>query len=80
LGPLSERELNGRQIKNAVRTAHALAVSKQQDFGKENLLGALDVLVQFDTQLEPDYADSPADAPTPIEYGRSRKRPRFYQL
>jgi AAA+ superfamily predicted ATPase len=34
LGPLAERELNGRQIKNAVRTAHALAVSKQQDFGK----------------------------------------------
>jgi AAA+ superfamily predicted ATPase len=78
LGLLAERELNGRQIKNAVRTAHALAVSKQQSLGKENLLSALDMLVQFDIQLEPDYADSPADAPTPLDYGRSRKRPRFY--
>jgi hypothetical protein len=61
LGLLAERELNGRQIKDAVGTAHALAESKLQYLGKENLLSALDLVVRCDTLLESDFADSFAD-------------------
>lgn len=70
LNNLANRELNGRQIKNAVRTALALAVSKNQDMGTPHLLTSLDSLTQFDAQMEPDFADSPADAPTPLDHVR----------
>jgi AAA+ superfamily predicted ATPase len=78
LDELASEELNGRQIKNAVRTAYALAISAGQELSPHHLRLSLGTLTQFDRQLEPDFANSPADAPTPIDYGRNRKRPRLY--
>ena len=77
LDNLAKRELHGRQIKNAVRIAHALAVSKSESLAAYHLHTSLGMLTQFDAQLEPDFADSPADAPTPMDYPRFRKRARF---
>lgn len=78
LNDLADKELNGRQIKNAVRTANALCVSKSEPLAARHVLMSLESLTQLDAQLEPDFADSPADAHTPMDYGRHRKRPRFY--
>jgi AAA+ superfamily predicted ATPase len=78
LDELADREINGRQIKNAVRTAYALAVSEGGELSPHHLRLSLSTITEFDRQLEPDFTDSPADAPTPMDYGRSRKRLRPY--
>ncbi|PVH98161.1 hypothetical protein DM02DRAFT_673560 [Periconia macrospinosa] len=81
LDALADRELNGRQIKDAVRTGLALSVSRNEHLTTRHLLTSPDSLTQFDAQLEPDFADSPADAPTPMDHGRytiGRKRQRLY--
>ena len=47
---LSQRSANGRQIKNTVRIAHALASGKQMPLGYDHLTTALDANEDFDTE------------------------------
>lgn len=54
LNRLAMHELNGRQIKNIVRTAHALAVSEDTNLGLTNVHMALNGM----TLLEADFAEA----------------------
>ncbi|KAL9099152.1 MAG: hypothetical protein Q9163_005310 [Psora crenata] len=47
---LAQRPSNGRQIKNTVRIAHALAASKNVPLGYEHLTNALDANEDFDNE------------------------------
>ena len=48
---ISERDLNGRQIKNAVRTASALAASKGEVLGYRHLENVLDMMADFEVEM-----------------------------
>ncbi|KAF8996417.1 hypothetical protein BDQ17DRAFT_1284512 [Cyathus striatus] len=48
---LAKREVNGRQIKNAVRTAHSLAVARKEDMKFEHLVQTLDAMEEFNREF-----------------------------
>lgn len=48
LHELGEKKVNGRQIKNVVRTATALATSHKELIGFKHLIQVLDMMEQFD--------------------------------
>lgn len=49
LRTLAEKKVNGRQIKNIVKTAGALAQGRQERLGFDHLDQVLDLMEQFDT-------------------------------
>lgn len=49
---LAKHTLNGRQIKNTVRTAQALAVNKGEPLSMVHLKRVLDVALAFDRDLK----------------------------
>lgn len=49
---LARHNLNGRQIKNTVRTAQALAVNKGEPLSMEHIKRVLDVALAFDRDLK----------------------------
>lgn len=49
---LAKHNLNGRQIKNTIRTAKALAVNKKEPLSMEHIRRVLDVLLAFDRDLK----------------------------
>lgn len=49
---LAKHDLNGRQIKNTIRTAQALAVNKGEPLGMEHISQVLDVQNSFDLHLK----------------------------
>jgi SpoVK/Ycf46/Vps4 family AAA+-type ATPase len=49
---LAARDVNGRQIKNAVRTAHSLAVSRRQRIGIRHFAETLDAMEEFTTEFQ----------------------------
>lgn len=49
---LAKFDLNGRQIKNTVRTAQALAVNKSEPLAMKHIKQVLDVLASFDRDLK----------------------------
>ncbi len=49
LRSLGEKKVNGRQIKNIVKTAGALAIGRQQPLTFAHLEQVLDLMEQFDT-------------------------------
>lgn len=49
---LSRKELNGRQIKNTVRTAQALAVNKGEPLCMSHIRQVLEVQANFDRDLK----------------------------
>lgn len=48
LHELGEKPVNGRQIKNVVRTANALAKARKQAVGFSHLIEVLDMMEQFE--------------------------------
>lgn len=50
LHELGEKKINGRQIKNVVRTACALASSRKEVVGYKHLVQVLDMMEQFETK------------------------------
>ena len=48
---LAQRDVNGRQIKNACRTATSLARSRGQELGYEHLEEALNAMQEFVTEF-----------------------------
>ena len=57
---LSRRNLNGRQIKNAVRTAQALAIDEEKALSMAHIIKVLDVAETFERDLKggPGYEDA----------------------
>ena len=51
LSKLAEREINGRQIKNACRTATSLAISRGEKMRYEHLAEALNAMEEFMTEF-----------------------------
>ena len=49
---LAKREVNGRQIKNAVRTACSLARGMGEEVGYEHLVETLDAMREFVGEFE----------------------------
>ncbi|KAJ3560415.1 hypothetical protein NP233_g10853 [Leucocoprinus birnbaumii] len=49
---LARREINGRQIKNAVRTAQSMAAAKGQNLGYAHVLQTLDAMEEFTREFE----------------------------
>jgi len=49
---LARHELNGRQIKNTVRTAQALAVNKREPLSMGHIRQVLEVQMSFDRDLK----------------------------
>ena len=49
---LAKRDINGRQIKNAARTAHSLAIAKGEDVTFEHLRVTLDALDEFTEEFQ----------------------------
>lgn len=50
LQELGEKKVNGRQIKNVVRTACAIASSKKEDVSFKHLVQVLNMIDQFDAR------------------------------
>lgn len=50
LRELGERKINGRQIKNVVKTATALATGRQEPLAYRHLVQVLDMMEQFDAR------------------------------
>lgn len=57
LDSLAAEELNGRQIKNIVRTAHALAVSSNNQLGHCHINKALNAMKIFEADFAEDAAE-----------------------
>jgi hypothetical protein len=49
---LARREVNGRQIKNAVRTAHSLARARKESVGLGHFVETLDAMDEFTENFE----------------------------
>jgi len=49
---LAKRGVNGRQIKNAAKTAHSLATDKGEELSYEHLIISLDALDEFTKESE----------------------------
>ncbi|KAI0922610.1 hypothetical protein AcV5_009538 [Taiwanofungus camphoratus] len=49
LRELADKKVNGRQIKNVVKTAGALAIGRQEKFGYQHIIQVLNLMEQFDT-------------------------------
>lgn len=57
---LARHNLNGRQIKNTVRTAQALAVNNKEPLSMAHIKRVLDVAIAFDRDLKggPGFEDA----------------------
>ncbi|KAJ7097392.1 hypothetical protein C8R44DRAFT_843635 [Mycena epipterygia] len=49
---LARRNVNGRQIKNAVRTAHSIALGRKEPLGLRHFVETLDAMDEFTQQFE----------------------------
>jgi len=49
---LAKRDINGRQIKNAARTAHSLAVSRGEKVRFDHLIVTLDAMEEFAREFQ----------------------------
>lgn len=52
LDKLTDKDINGRQVKNAVKTASSLAVSRGEKLGYKHFSEVLNVMEQFRTEFE----------------------------
>lgn len=56
LDTISAKNLNGRQIKNIVRTAQAMAISSNEPIGRSHIETALKILEDFEVDFEENAA------------------------
>lgn len=54
LQELAAANINGRQIKNTVRTAHTLALAENEKFGVEHIRDVLDTVREFQQDFNKD--------------------------
>jgi len=78
LDALAEEELNGRQIKNIVRTAYTLALSDKMPINRGHIVAALEPMKQFEMELQQTAAEKrKRDSPDDAVNRPSAKRPRI---
>jgi hypothetical protein len=70
LDELGAIDLNGREIKNAFRTAHALATNSKEDFSREHIELALRGIQRFDADLRAEARNVRSDLETERETER----------
>ena len=73
---LASKNLNGRQIKNIVRTAHALAVSRNIHMTIDHINMALRAMETFEADFAEDTAKRRAEEGSPATGERTSKRQR----
>lgn len=73
---LASKNLNGRQIKNVVRTAHALAVSRNIRMTIDHINMALRAMETFEADFAEDVAKRGAEEGNPAAGERTSKRQR----
>jgi hypothetical protein len=87
LETLARRELNGRQIKNAVRTADAFSVSRKELLASHHLVASLNSITDFDVQFEEvsanvledtETSENDARYMTGKRAGKGKRRPRLF--
>jgi SpoVK/Ycf46/Vps4 family AAA+-type ATPase len=59
LGDLAKVQLNGRQIKNAVRTANSLALAEHHTLSVDDIRVVLDTVAEFETVFKPRPSPQP---------------------
>jgi AAA+ superfamily predicted ATPase len=77
LDEVSSHDLNGREIRNIVRTAYAIALSKGSKLTAQHLRTTLKVMAAFEghaSSTSPDESSSPYQNSS---YARSNKRQRL---
>jgi len=77
LGRLADEELNGRQIKNIVRTAHALAVSEGSDMRLDHINMSLRAMKEFEADIAENKAKHGLEEDPSVPLGRMSKRHRM---
>lgn len=77
LEELGAVDLNGREIKNAFRTAHALAVSSGEEFSRAHIDVAIRGIKTFEADLNGDVDDAGSESEQePESESRPSKRRR----
>jgi SpoVK/Ycf46/Vps4 family AAA+-type ATPase len=74
---IATHELNGRQIKNVVRTAHALAVGEGLDLNLVHINMALKAMEKFETDFTEDKAKHLTELDTTQTEERTSKKRRL---
>ena len=80
LDVFAREDLNGRQIRNVVRTAHALAVSDGNMIAAEHVQMALEAMKTFEADFDIGHAEAQRelhDIASSHVSSRSAKRPRL---
>ncbi|KAK3352785.1 hypothetical protein B0T25DRAFT_568046 [Lasiosphaeria hispida] len=78
LDELAEEQLNGRQIKNVVRTAYTLALSENAPIRKDHIISAVGPMKLFEMEMEKTATEKrKRDALRDRELTVSAKRPRI---
>jgi hypothetical protein len=76
LDELATHDLNGRQIRNMVRTACAIARSKGSDLTAQHLRTAIRAMVTFENETDTSGSDR-SHANEELDLNSNRKRPRL---
>lgn len=74
LDKLAEEQLNGWQIKNIVRTAHALAVRENSHLSPSHIIMAMRVMKTFEVNIAEDMAKHRLEEASPATGERASKR------
>jgi len=61
---LSEAKINGRQIKNAVRSCQGLALSRQEPMSLVHVREVLDVMEQFEIDFRAEREEMSCEEPS----------------
>lgn len=77
LDGLANEDLNGRQIKNIVRTAYALAASQNRDMALAHIDMALKAMKAFETDFAGDTVENRTEESSSLTYGNPSKRQRI---
>ncbi|KAF8244243.1 P-loop containing nucleoside triphosphate hydrolase protein [Wilcoxina mikolae CBS 423.85] len=77
LNELASENLNGRQIKNIVRTAHALAVSQNSEMNLDHIDMAMRALKTFEKDFAEDMVERRAEEGSSVTGERPSKRQRM---
>jgi AAA+ superfamily predicted ATPase len=79
LDTISAKDLNGRQIKNIVRTAHAIAISSNEKLATKHIESAMEIFEEFERDFD-DYGAVDADLIGGLDMLTSRRDPKRRRL
>jgi AAA+ superfamily predicted ATPase len=79
LDTISAKDLNGRQIKNIVRTAHAIAISSNEKLATKHIESAMEIFEEFERDFD-DYGAVDTDLIGGLDMLTSRRDPKRRRL